>query len=232
VAVAVHATFKGSSTATTTSWAPTVTGGTGTASGDRAIVVFTSRDHTSGDALCSISDNSGDGVSWTLAMQLDSTRRTYVWTKVLNSSHDGDTITVTGAIGSCAGVLLYLSGAGAFTSHGVEFNNSGDESVASVTPAAADSMVFASVHNNGNDNSVSAQSWATLGGATGVEEHLSTGGSDCATSVAWRLQVGGPSATGAFTWAQTNGTTYVNQFSVAPAAAGGSTARSFAVVVG
>lgn len=212
MAVAVRATFIGSSTTTTTSWAPTVTAATGTAAGDVAVVVFTDRDGTA----ASISDNSGDGVSWNLEHHSPS-GHSYIWSKVLVGTHDTKVVTVSGATGSCSGVLAYVSGGITGTlDEALTTHIAGDESATFITPTFADSMVFGAVYNLGNDNAVTGQSWATLGAATATREHLSTGGNDCATALAWKLQAGGPASTGNFTWAQNNGATEVVLFTVAP----------------
>lgn len=190
-------------------------------SGDWLELAFTSRDHTSGTAMPTVTDNDTGGNTWTVTA-LSADRKALVARKRATSGTAGKTVTVAGCVGSTSGVLKAWSGtdtsADPVTDQALETNASGDESHAGFTPTNAGSMVCAAIFNYANDNAVTTLSFATLG-ATTMTEKLSTGGLDCATAFGHALQSGGPSATGTLTWAQTNGTTYSVVWALKPLAA-------------
>ena len=214
---AVRVAYNNVAATSTTSLSFVVSGSPGTVAGDRVFFFFTSRDHTSGTAPATISDDSGDGVPWDL-LSMPSGRQTYVWSKVLVGSHDGVTVTASGAVSSCAGVLMYVSDPGAIGSVALEFSASGNEDAAGITPAAANSLILGCIHNLQDDNVASVISWATLGAVTASWFTGSSGGSDSGATAFYKKQVGGPAATGTLTWSQTNNNTIATQIAIAPAA--------------
>lgn len=188
--------------------------------GDDLYVAATSRDHTSGTALATCTDNDTGGNTWTLKHN-PADRKTYVWWKKATSATASKTITVAGCVGSSAGGVIAVSGGrGGDPTFDIvtESNGPGDESHASFTPTNADSYVMMAIYNVANDETVSNSTWATLGtpDASAGWQKLSTGGSDCGSALVGKAQVGGPSATGAFTWSQNNNTVRTTQWTVAP----------------
>ena len=202
---------------------------------DDLYVVFTSRDHTSGDADATCTDNDSGGNAWTKVGQSSDKKLNIYWKKA-TSATASKTITVAGAIGSLSGGYVAFIGAASgdpTTNLAMESNASGDESMAQFTPDNANSHVVFGVGNYGNDNANSAQTCTDPGALTEQFEQLSTGGSDCQCCVCSRVQVGGPTATGAFTWAQTNGATWSAQWAVRPpAVAAGATFPGYYGAVG
>lgn len=181
------------------------------------VVVFTSRDHTSGTGQPTVTDNNG-GAAWTQE-QFTTDRKAQLWTKRYEANLSGKTITISGAVGSLSAVLLVVTdvyATGSFIADFVqETNASGNETHAALTPTYAGSLLVFSVHNYANDNAVTSISAANFGAADASSEHLSTGGNDCATAMG--LWVGrSTSSSGAITWAQTNGTTYSFAFCIRP----------------
>jgi hypothetical protein len=181
-----------------------------------------SRDHTSGTALPTCTDDSGAN-TWDLLG--NSAQRQYlVWHKKATAADMGAIVTVAGTVGSTCGGVVYVVGgdAGDPTTNLVfEDNISGDETHAGFTPDEPDSLVVFGVGNVANDNAVTTMAAATLGTfEPEVFEIDSTAGSDCATIAGAVPSPGGPNATGDFTWAQTNGVTASVTFAVRPATAG------------
>ena len=201
---------------------PTTTGqisfGTVVRIDDDVYVIFTSRDHTSGDADATVTDDSGQGAAWAKVGQSSDKKANVFWKKATLGSVN-NIITIAGAIGSLSGGSITLMGAAAgdpTTDMLFESNASGDETMAGFTPANANSHVIFSVHNYGNDNAGSSQSCATLGALTERFDDLSTGGLDCACNASSKVSASGPTATGNFTWAQTDGATWSAQWAVKP----------------
>lgn len=189
--------------------------------GDILYMVCTSRDHTAGTALATLTDNDTGGNTWTLVTN-STDRKAYLFQKRATSGTAGKTITFSGAVGSCSGVGKAFSGSissDPTTNAAVETNASADETDAGFTPTTADSMLCCSIHNYGNDNAVTSLASATYGAMTTTEK-LSTGGSDCATAFGHDL-MSGVSATGNITWAQTDGATYSIHWAIKPALGGG-----------
>lgn len=190
-----------------------------TQTGDDLYVFFVSRDHTSGTALATCTDNDTGGNTWTLKHN-PADRKTMVFWKKATSGTASKTITIAGCVGSsCGGVIVFSGGRGGDPTFDIvtESNSAGDESHASFTPTNADSMVVMAIFNVANDETVSNAQWATLGavGSNGFQV-LSTGGSDSGVAVVAKAQSGGPSAVGNFTWSQTNNTVRTVQFTIAP----------------
>lgn len=190
------------------------------------VVAFTSRDHTSGIAQPSVTDDSGDGVAWT-QVHSSTDRKAQLWAKFVTAGFllSATSISASGCVGSTAAVLKCFSGseatvAAAFDAIVEEANASNNETHVSYSPAVADEMILAFIYNYNNDNAVTSLSFATLG-ATTMTERLSTGGLDCAIAFGHALQSGGPTATGTLTWAQTNGVTYSVVVGLKPPAVAG-----------
>jgi len=214
--IAHRASAVGGTNPTTTT---TITIPAATATDDVIFLAFTSRDHLAGTGQPTVTDNDTGGNAW--ASVTNSTdRKAQLWWKRATSATASKTVTIAGAVGSLSAVLSVFSGASKATvpwaNLTLETNASGDESHASITPTRPDAMTVLHVFNYANDNASSSQSQATGGAMTERGDHLSTGGSDCATSTATLAQTGGPTATGAITWAQTNGATYSIVYSIHP----------------
>lgn len=178
---------------------------------------FTSRDHTSGTGQPTVTDNNS-GAAWT-QQDFSTDRKAQFWWKRYEANLSSKTITIAGAVGSCTARLVVLENVYAtgdpFTNLLGETNASGNETHAAITPTYPGSAVVFAVHNYANDNAVTSVSAATTGAPGQSTGHLSTGGSDCGTHVAvWNNHPA--STTGAFTWAQTNGTTYSRAYAVRP----------------
>jgi len=213
---------------------------TGSLAGKNMYVFAISRDSTSASADVTCTDDSGVG-SWT-SKAGDADKKLWVWWKLGTASDVGCTITVAAAVGSCAGGTIviadsYVDG-DPTTNLSLETNASGNETHAEITPSNADSLIVASIGDYGNDTNAATSMTVTTPGTMEPEifDQLSTGGSDCRIIATAKPQVGGPTATGAFTWSQTNSTTKsvlfavrgavtVTPATVTPAA----TARSFGV---
>lgn len=178
---------------------------------------FTSRDHTSGTGQPTVTDNNS-GAAWT-QKDFSTDRKAQFWWKRYEANLSSKTITIAGAVGSCSARLVVIEDVydtgDPFTGLLGETNASGNETHAAISPTYPGSAVVFAVHNYANDNAVSSVSAATTGAPGQSTGHLSTGGSDCATHVAvWNNHPA--STTGAFTWAQTNGTTYSRAYAVRP----------------
>lgn len=178
---------------------------------------FTSRDHTSGTAQPTVSDNNS-GASWT-QKRSTTDRKAQLWWKRYESGLSGKTITISGAVGSLSARLVVVQDAyetgDPIEDITEETNASGNETHAAITPSHAGAAMIVAVYNYANDNSVSSLSAANFGAADHTGEHLSTGGNDSACAVGvWDNNPA--SSSGSLTWAQTNGTTYSFAYSVRP----------------
>jgi hypothetical protein len=193
--------------------------------GDLLFLAVTSRDSTGAGTLA-VTDNDTGGNAWAkIANSTD--HKATLWYKRATSGTASKTVTVANAVGSSSGVLKCFgggdTGATPYSNVVVESNASGDESAAGWTPASADSMLCASVHNYSNDNAITGLTSATYGALTSTEK-LSTGGSDCACHFGHALMSGG-SATGTLSWTQaTNGASYTISWAVKPLLAFAATA--------
>lgn len=175
--------------------------------GDVLFIAFTSRDSVGAGSI-SVTDNDTGGNTWARAGGSADYKANLYW-KRATSGTASKTITVAGCVGSSSGVLKCFSGVVSSTPYAnvvVETNASADETHAGFTPTYFDSMICVSVHNYNNDNAVTSLAGATIGALT-MTEKLSAGGSDCSTAFGHALNTL-KTATGDFTWAQTNGTTY------------------------
>jgi hypothetical protein len=144
-----------------------------------------------------------------------------IWWKKATSGSANKTITVDGCVNSAAGgVSVYRGGAAGdpTTNVSIELNAGGDETHAGFTPDNADSMICLTVGQRANDNAVSSQTCTDPGALTQRFENLSIGGSDTGCNHSSAPQVGGPTATDDFTWAQTNGATNSVVWAIKPAA--------------
>lgn len=189
----------------------------GDVSGHDLYTFAVSRDHTSGTALPTCTDNSA-GNAWTLVSN-DTDRQLLVWWKKGVAGDQGARVTVAGCVGSATGGVFVVKGAAAgnpTTDLTVEANASGDETHASITPTNPSSLVVFGVADVANDtNTVTALAAATLGTMEPeVFERLSTGGSDCRITVTATQSPGGPNATGNFTWTQLDSTTKSVAFAI------------------
>lgn len=184
--------------------------------GDICLLTLVSRGSTGLGSLA-VTDDEGAG-SWTIAVPNPDHKLT-LWWKRASANTAGKTLTVAGAVNSCAGVLKCFSGVIAtdppYTDVSTEENASADETHAGITPSQADSMLCAVIANGANDNAVTSLSFATAG-ALSMTEKLSTGGNDCACAFGHLLQSGGPTATGNLTWSQVDGQTRSTIFTLKP----------------
>ena len=183
----------------------TVTIPSSTLTDDVLFLTVTNRGST---ADPSVTDNDTGGNAW--AKVNAGAHNGSLWWKRATSGTASKTITVSGLTNSSSGVLKVFSGALAtgnpYSNVVTEDNASGDETHAGFTPDEADEMICGEVGNYGNDNAVTSFTCTNPGALSQVEK-LSTGGSDCGSAFGHALQAGGPTATGSFTWAQTNGAT-------------------------
>jgi hypothetical protein len=175
--------------------------------GDEMEIQFMSRNHTAGTAYISVTDNDSGGSpeAWVMKGENATNRRHTLWRRKATANTSGVTVTITGAVNSCAGVLVVYRGTAAgdpiedFTPVGLVA--SGTESIAGITPTSPDAMVCFGYGCHTDDIAISSQSTTDPGALTERAEMLSTGGSDCSVSHASAAQTGGPTATGNFTWA-------------------------------
>jgi hypothetical protein len=184
-------------------------------------VTFISRDHTSGTAHPTVSDDQSGGPSWTQT-GFSSERQAHVFWRRATSGVAGSTITVSGCVGSSCGGLRVIRGALASGDPYADFvweeNASGNETHAGFTPTHDNSLVNFMVANDTNDTlTVTNMAAATLG-TFEPEDYtdLSTGGNDCAIYVSGRGQSGTATGTGNFTWSQTNATTISGTWAIRP----------------
>jgi hypothetical protein len=223
VGVVSHELSSTGSANPTTSWTATVSSGASILGRDVVFVFNTNRDATTDPT---ISDDSSDGGTWT-KVGTDTAKGT-IWWKRLQSDGSGGivgnwvdstvTITSSGNTGSSSGGYSIYRGAPVagdpFTNYLREANASGNETHAQITPSLANSMICFAVFNTANDNAISSWSTTDPGALTERFDHISSGGSDCGCAHASALQSGGPTATGSFTWAQTNGVTESIAFAI------------------
>lgn len=197
------------------------TGGTVTipasvVSGHDLFLHLNSRNHNSGTAYPTVTDN--DGGTWTRIHET-STRQGTIWHRKATSATASKTITVAGCVSQCAATLEVYSGGDTvpYTNFSVEDNAAGDESHAGFTPSAADSMVVVSIFYMGDDHTTTnfeASNPATL---TKRTENVNTG---CAVVTASAKQTGAAAATGTFTWEPDSAATSKSiVYAIKPAAA-------------
>lgn len=184
--------------------------------GDLLIVAATSRDHASGTASPTCTDNDTGGNTWTVLTNT-ADKKSWIWWKRATSASASKTVTVAGCVGSSSGGISAYSGVllsgTPYTGLVTETNASADETHASFTNTETNAVILFNVANYANDNAVTSVSGATAGAFTQRFEKLSTGGLDCANAL-WERTTS--SNTGAITWAQTDGTTYSHAFKLVP----------------
>jgi len=187
--------------------------------GDDLYVFAVSRN--GGGANATIADDDTGGDAWT---EFGDTG-TNVFTcfhKKATSGTAGKTITISDCVGSAAGGLSVYRGAAAgdpTTDVSIELNSPGsDKTHAGFTPTNADSMICLVIGQRGNDETVSSQTCTDPGALTQRFENLSIGGNDTGCNHSSAPQIGGPTATGDFTWAQVNGQTNSVVWAIKPAA--------------
>lgn len=218
MAVAHRASATFASTTGTTGGSITIPAGV--QASDDLYVLIVSRDHLSGTALPTCTDSDTGGNTWTRLGGTTDRKANLFWKKATGSTAS-KTVTIAGAVGSCTGGLSAFSGGAEgdpTTNLAFEDNASGNESHAGFTPANADSMICFGVLNATNDTLSVTVLACTNPGSLEPElwSRLSTGGSDCYAIFTARAQSGGPTATGNFTWAQTNSATKSVAFAVKP----------------
>lgn len=210
MAVAHRASATLNENAATTTGTITIPGSVAT--GDDLYVV--ARTRTASTITCTDDDSGGN--TWT-ALGNTGTLLWLFWKKA-TSATASKTVTIANAVDSCTGGLSAFSGglnSGDPTTNLTFFSNtSGTEMNAGFTPSFADSMIcfghgatainLVTLIATTNPGSLEPELW----------ERSSTGGSTCYTIFAARIQVGGPTATGNFTWAQTNAATRTLQFAI------------------
>lgn len=133
--------------------------------------------------------------------------KTY-WSRA-TGNHSGQTVTGTGLTNSCAAIVTVYRGAkasgdplAAATIVGEE-NASGNETQAEITTTVDGAFVVLVVANS-PDVAISSQACGSPATLVEQAERLSTGGTDSSISHA-SAEKATAGATGAFTWAQTNG---------------------------
>jgi hypothetical protein len=178
--------------------------------GDVLLVGVTNRDAT---ADPSVTDNDTGGNAWAkISSQAANTNGAIsVWWKRATAATSGKVLTIGGCTGSCSGVLTPYSGClDAGNPYGTpvpEGNASGNETQAGITVGTANSWVCLFVGCTSNDTLNPTTYTCATDPATLSEqgEGISTGGSDCSMSHASAVKTT-TGATGAISWAQTDGT--------------------------
>ena len=187
-------------------------------SGDDLYLCVTNRGATGSDPT--VTDDDTGGNTWTKVSDDGGNIQASIWHKKATSGTASKTITVSDCTDSCSAGLDVYRGAGTATDFSVESNASGDETHAGFTPSNADSFICLAVFNIANDLGSSSQTCTDPGVLTERFDELSWGGNDCAVMLATALQSGGPTATGNFTWSQTNADTVSIVFSIPPSGGG------------
>jgi hypothetical protein len=143
-----------------------------------------------------------------------------LWSRA-TGDHAGQTVTGTGLTNSCAAIITIYRGA--LTSGDPladativgEQNASGDETQAQITTTTNGAWVVLVVANS-PDVAVTSQTCTSPGALAARAERLSTGGTD--TSIAHASAAKATAgATGAFTWAQTDGAGGSWAYAIVPA---------------
>lgn len=176
-----------------------------------------------GNALACTDDDTGTGNVWDLEQDVDGGGQAKLFHKKATVDTANKTITIAGATNSCAAGLLVVSGAVAgdpTTNLTPESNTTNDHSQNGFTPAFADSLICLAVADVVGAFALTAASCTNPGAITKQFEWLSTGGSDSAVWLGTALQVGGPTATGTFSWTQAAGQTKSLVWAIKPALGG------------
>ena len=187
--------------------------------GEDLYVLAVSRDHTSGTTKYTCTDNDTGGNTWT-EKAISSDRKTTLFWKKATGSTSAKTISIATTVGSVASGLSVFSGGAPTdptTNIVLEENASGNEAHAGFTPDNDNSYVVLCVTQDSNDLAVTDLAAATLGSFEPEQwARLNTGGSDCAATMAGKVQAGTKTATGVFSWAQTDGTSDSISFAIKP----------------
>lgn len=201
------------------------TGGTitipaGTQEWDELEVLVISRNHHSGLAFVTCTDTDTGGELW-VRRSVTGSRRGYLFRKKATAGTAGKTITIAGAVDSCAAGLSVYRGAwrgGDPTEAPTnELQLGADPKLhAGIIPLDANAMICAAVFNHTSDVAVTLMACTTPGALTTRFERLSTGGLRCGVHHASAPQIGGPVATGDVTWAQTNNSNYSMVWTIRP----------------
>lgn len=220
------------STAAATTTSLTLVIDAGVATNDILVLALVNRDAT---AAPTVSDNDIGGNSWTLLRSQSATTNgsIHIYWKRATSGTAGKTITASGFTGSCAGGVTPFTGAslepfpfGASAVAG-EANASANETQAAISVSHPGSMVFLVVGNTSNDTlNVTTQAATDPSSLTERFEGTSTGGNDCSISLSSAVKTTAGS-TGAFTWAQTDGTGASLAFALDPAVSTSQTAYRY-----
>lgn len=196
-----HVASQASSGAPTTTFTLTIPSGTTT--NDILIVSLVSR---GGLGTITIVDDDTGGNTYAL---VGSSGTLAVYWKRATSATASKTITVDGAVNSsCGGVSVYRgcsTGTTPYENVTAQSNAAGTESVTGVTPTRDGSLLCMTIGNVAA-NAVSSQSVTTPGALQERFDASSTGGSDSACAHASEVQTTA-TASGNFTWSQTDGTT-------------------------
>lgn len=173
-----------------------------------------------GAGTATVTDDDAGGNVWAmLGTPADAAQS--LWWKKATSGTASKTVTIDGALDSITGGLSAFSGGLASgnptTNVGYESNISGNEIHAGFTPSFADSMICFVVGSFEPLNPVTVMACTDPGDMEPqLWERSSTGGGDCYAILAAKIQAGGPTATGNFTWAQTNAATRSVVFAIRP----------------
>lgn len=197
----------------TTSWTTDVTSGN-VAQGD-VIFLFNSNGGSTADPA--VSDNSGDGNSWT-KIGSSTLNGSGWWKRVSGGNWGSSTVTITSGSNTtaCSGCILIYRGAQAsgdpYTSANFESNASGDESATGLTPDFANSELVAVIYNY--VTAVGDPTSMAFGGSAATSR--ASGNGDNRTDAYTLTQVGGPAASGNFTWSQGNSATVTLVLAIPP----------------
>lgn len=214
MAVAYRSSAANASTTTTTSF--TVVIPADVQDGDLLVLCVINRNGAGTDPTV-VDDDTG-GNTWT-KFAGDANGKATIWRKFATSGTASKTITVSGCLDSSTGGVDAYSGADTttpLTNLTTSANASGVESVSGFTPSFADEFICFAIFNHENNNVTDTQACTDPGVLTERYDAGSTGGSDCQVTSASRVQVGGPTATGNFTWNQVDGATITHAFAISP----------------
>lgn len=197
----------------------TITIPAGVQAGDDLYVHVMSRNHASSDPYVTVVDNDSGGNTWDFEGQSSTSRKFTQWHKKATAGTASKTITVDLAKDSiCAGVSAYSGGHASAPTQNITPADlvSGTETTPGFTPTHADAFIVFVVGNQDN-LAVASQACTNPGALSERYDKVNTAGSNTGIALASLVQTGGPTATGDFTWAQTNGSTRTLAFSIRPA---------------
>jgi hypothetical protein len=143
-----------------------------------------------------------------------------LWSRA-TGNHNGETVTGSGLTNSCAAIITIYRGAETsgdpIEAIGGENNGSGNETMAQITSLTNGAWIVLTVANSPDVN-VTSQTCTSPGALTIRAERLSTGGTDTSVCHA-SAEKATAGATGALTWAQTDGQSASWAYAIKPAAA-------------